>query len=132
MTDTSEAAVAAVLEVDANFERFTNEGNIDAVEAMLADDFKYTHVAELVEDRATWLQVARDRPAGERRRRTVGAVETDVHRDFALTKGNLDINRPDGSTLLFRYVRAYRLTDGTWKLLSHFTIRATDRQDPNP
>jgi hypothetical protein len=122
-------AEAAVLEVDTNFERFITEGNVDALDDILADDFRYTHVADLIEDRATWLQVARDRPVAERRRRVISEVEADVHRDFALTKGNLDIIRPDGTTLFFRYVRAYRLTDEGWKLASHFTMRAVDRQE---
>ena len=68
-----------------------------------------------------------DEPAGVRK--AIGKIEVELHRDIAVTRGDLDIryqdNRPDP---FMRYVRVYRQTGSDWRAISHRTVYATDRK----
>jgi ketosteroid isomerase-like protein len=103
------------------------EGDLGALEALLAPDFIYTHSNNNHQAKAEFVEAIGKRE--NRPRRDLTEVEAEVHGDIAATRGNLDVvyydERP---TLYFRYVRIWRLEGDTWRAISHRTLYAKDRE----
>lgn len=102
------------------------EQNMELLERLLADDFIYTHSTDRSDPKESfvgWIGKREGPP-----QRLLSDVQVEVHEDVAVTRGNLDIVYADESRKLLRYVRVYRLRDGTWRLISNRTLPADDRQ----
>jgi ketosteroid isomerase-like protein len=103
------------------------QGDLAALNTLLAPDFIYTHSNNNHQAKAEFIDAIGKRE--NRPRRVLTEVEAEVHGEVAVTRGNLDVvyydERP---TLYFRYVRLWRLAAGGWRAISHRTAYAKDRQ----
>jgi ketosteroid isomerase-like protein len=119
---------ATLIGLDPQIDTAMAEGDLDALDLLLAPDFIYTHSNNNHQAKAEFIEAIGKRE--DRPRRLLTGVEAEVHGEVAVTRGNLDVvyydERP---TLYFRYVRLWRLQDRTWRALSHRTVYAKDR-DP--
>jgi ketosteroid isomerase-like protein len=97
------------------------------LDSLLADDFIYTHSNGLSQPKAEFIAaiLKRENPP----RRDLTDVQAEVHGDITVTRGNLDVVYDNGRRLVFRYVRIWRLVDGSWRTISHRTLYANDRKD---
>ena len=95
------------------------------LEALLADDFIYTHSNGMSQAKGEFIDaiMARESPP----RRDLSEIASELHADVGVTRGNLDVVYADGRRLEFRYVRVYRRVDGEWRPISHRTVYANDR-----
>ena len=97
------------------------------LEALLADEFIYTHSNGRSQSKTEFIEAIakRDDPP----ERVLSDVQVEQHGDIAVSRGNLDIRYPDERTDLFmRYVRVYREFPNGWRAISHRTVYATDRK----
>src|SRR2546423_242771 len=113
-TDTS--MVDQLRGLDASIDEAGSDGDFDALETLLADDFIYTHSTGKVETKAAWI--AGLKPLTGKRRRVASGIAVEVHGDVAVVTGDVDINWADGRTVLNRYVRVYRRQAGGWQAIS--------------
>jgi hypothetical protein len=96
------------------------------LEALLADDYIYTHSNGRSQSKPEYIDgiTARDNPP----QRLLSEIQVELHDDIAVTRGNLDIvYHDDRPSLYMRYVRVYRQIAGAWRPISHRTLYATDR-----
>jgi hypothetical protein len=125
MTDDHSALEAQLRELDSSIDDLANKGELDALGALLAPDFRYTHSTGHSQSKSEWLEGLR--PLVGRRERIASSIEIELHDSLALAMGNLDIVWTDGRHNYDRYVRVYRVTDGTWLAVSQRTVPAHDR-----
>jgi hypothetical protein len=123
-TQTSD--IEALTRLDASIDELASKGDFDALTALLAEDFVYSHSTGLVQDRAEWL--ASLKPLVGRRNRVATAIKVEFHDDVAVAKGNVDIVWFDAPTKFNRYVRVYRLGPMGWRAISQATMPAADRE----
>ena len=117
---------ALLRDTDVAIDTAVSDQNAAVLDASLADEFIYTHSNGRPQPKAEFIAsiVARENPP----RRILSDVQVEPHGDVAVTRGDLDIIYNDDRTNLFmRYVRVYRLFDGTWRAISHRTVYAKDR-----
>ena len=119
------AVLDALRELDARIDELASKGDFDALAALLAGDFRYNHSTGHSQSKSEWL--AGLGPLVGRRDRIPSSIEIELHRDFAVAMGDLDIAWIDGRRNYDRYVRVYRLTDGGWLAASQRTVPAHDR-----
>ena len=123
MPDTEDTLIA----LDPQIDTAMAEGDLAALDALLAPGFIYTHSNNNHQAKAEFIDAIGQRE--NRPRRVLTEVEAEVHGDVAVTRGNLDVvyydERP---TLYFRYVRLWRLEDAAWRAISHRTVYAKDRE----
>ena len=126
--------------------------DLEALERLIADDFVYTGGQGGHQSREEWIAsqpLKRQTPQGEAQaaktmeraeqagRGTVLLLtglrvgeaeepEIELHAPFALVNRLYSILDADGSERCLRYVRAYRLEQGAWRLISHRYIHAVD------
>jgi ketosteroid isomerase-like protein len=121
-------AESTLIALDPRIDTAMAEGDLAALDTLLAPDFIYTHSNNNHQAKAEFIDAIGKRE--NRPRRDLTDVEAEVHGDVAVTRGNLDVvyydERP---TLYFRYVRFWRLDEDTWRAISHRTLYAKDR-DP--
>ncbi len=125
MTENGAALEAQLRAVDARIDALASRGDLDALGALLAADFRYTHTNGRSQDKRAWL--AGLRPLVGRRERIASAIQIELHGDVAVAMGDLDIIWSDGRHTYDRYVRVYRLMEGTWLAVSQRTVPAPDR-----
>ena len=115
-----------LISLDPQIDTAMAQGDLSALDALLAPDFIYTHSNNNHQAKAEFIDAIGKRE--NRPRRDLTEVEAEVHGEVAVTRGNLDVvyydERP---TLYFRYVRLWRLEDGIWRAISHRTAYAKDR-----
>lgn len=114
-------------EQDQAIDTAMSERNAPTLDALLADDFVYTHSNGRSQPKVEFVQaiLARTDPP----RRELSDVGVEVHGDIAVTRGNLDIRYyDDRPNLYMRYVRVYRQFGTEWRAISHRTVYATDRK----
>lgn len=107
------AQAAAVVAVD-----------LPTLDAIYADDFRFTHGTGEVQTKSEWLDDL------QTRRRVYGSrevvdLDVELHGDVAVTHGRLEIRlRRDGQDQHFsaRYVRVYARRNERWQLISHRTV----------
>ena len=112
---------------DQTIDTAISEQNRAVLEALLADDFIYTHSNGRSQDKAAFIGgvVARENPS----RRLLSGIAVELHGEICVTRGDLDIEyRDDRPNHYMRYVRVYRRTGGGWRAFSHRTVYADDRQ----
>jgi ketosteroid isomerase-like protein len=98
-----------------------------ALEALLADEFIYTHSNGRSQPKPEFVEAILKRT--DPPERVLSDVHVEVHDDIAVTHGDLDIRYHDQRTDLFmRYVRIYRQFGNDWRAISHRTVYATDRK----
>jgi len=96
------------------------------LEALLADDFIYTHSNGRAQPKPEFIAAILQR--SDPPRRLLSDVQVEMHSDIAVTHGDLDIHYHDNRPSLFmRYVRVYRQVRDEWRAISHRTAYATDR-----
>jgi ketosteroid isomerase-like protein len=123
MTDDAETALQSL---DPQIDTAMAQGDLAALDALLAPDFIYTHSNGMHQAKAEFSEAIGKRE--NRPRRDLSEIEAEVHGDVAVTRGNLDVVYSDGRpTLVFRYVRIWRLVNGAWRAISHRTLYAKDR-----
>jgi ketosteroid isomerase-like protein len=122
---TDEATVALLCGLDPQMDTAMARQDLAKLETLLADDFIYTHSNGLSQPKREFIDAIgrRENPP----RRDLSEIAGEVHGDVGVTRGNLDVVYGDGRRLVFRYVRVYRLSDGSWHPISHRTLYATDR-----
>jgi ketosteroid isomerase-like protein len=126
MTETQSAA-HTLSDLDQAIDTAMSERDAAALDSLLADEFIYTHSNGRAQAKQEFVAaiVQRTDPP----RRILSDVHVELHRDIAVTRGDLDIryqdNRPD---LFMRYVRVYRQFGSDWRAISHRTVYATDRK----
>jgi ketosteroid isomerase-like protein len=122
MTD----AESLLVSLDPQIDTAMAEGDLAALDALLAPDFIYTHSNNNHQAKTEFIEAIGKRE--NRPRRDLTEVEAEVHGNVAVTRGNLDVvyydERP---TLYFRYVRIWRAEGNAWRAISHRTVYATDR-----
>jgi hypothetical protein len=97
------------------------------LEALLADEFIYTHSNGRSQPKPEFVEAIVKR--ADPPERVLSDVHVEVHDDIAVTRGDLDIRYHDQRTDLFmRYVRIYRQFGDEWRAISHRTVYATDRK----
>jgi Domain of unknown function (DUF4440) len=115
-----------LLGLDPRIDTAMAEGDLAALDALLAPDFIYTHSNNNHQAKAEFIEAIGKRE--NRPRRDLTEVEAEVHVDVAVTRGNLDVvYYDDRPTLYFRYVRIWRLEGDAWRAISHRTVYAKDR-----
>ncbi len=120
MTDT------ALQDLDASIVALASKGDFDALEKLLAEDFRYNHSTGHSQDKQEWLDGLK--PLVGRRDRVTSSIQVEVHGDLAVAMGDLDIVWGDGRHNYDRYVRVYRRgADGSWRVVSQRTVPAHDR-----
>ena len=102
--------------------------DFETLNGIYADDFRFIHGTGEVQDKSGWLERLRTGEARYRSREHE-VLEVELHDDIAVTYGSLLIDRRMhgvDSRFRARYVRVYRLRDGSWWLISHRTVEQTD------
>jgi hypothetical protein len=124
----SEAAAAlGFQDLDPVMDNAMSQRDRGRLDSLLASDFIYTHSNGMSQDKAAFIDGVCNRENPPVRRLT--EIASELHDDIAVSRGNLDVIYNDGRpSLLFRYVRVYRLTNGDWHPISHRTVYATDRE----
>jgi hypothetical protein len=125
MTTETDATVAELEALDLSIDALASKGNFAALEALLSDEFIYSHSTGLSQDKATW--VASLGPLLGRRQRVPSSVRVELHGDVAVTNADLDIVWNDAPTKYNRYVRVWRREGGTWRAISQRTVPGEDR-----
>ena len=122
MTDTE----SLLRDLDPQIDTAMALGDVAKLEALLADDFIYTHSNNRHDPKPVFIDAIAKRE--NRPRRDLTETEAEVHGDVAVTRGNLDIVYYDERPSLYmRYVRIWRLTGNDWRAISHRTLYAKDR-----
>jgi ketosteroid isomerase-like protein len=120
-------ATSTLIELDPRIDTAMAQGDLAALQALLAADFIYTYSNGNHQAKQEFIDAIGKRE--NRPRRDLTEIEAEVHGDVVVTRGNLDVvyydERP---TLVFRYVRVWRLRDGDWHAISHRTVYANDRK----
>jgi Domain of unknown function (DUF4440) len=119
----------SVLAVDARIDALASDGDFDALEELLAQDFRYNHSTGLSQSKTEWIEGLK--PLVGRRRRVVSGLQIDPHGDVAVVMGDLDVVWNDGRIALDRYVRVYRLIEREWLAIFQRTLPAPDRTRPH-
>jgi hypothetical protein len=125
MTDARPGLEATLRALDASIDQLASRGDFSALGALLAPDFRYNHSTGHSQDRTEWLGGLE--PLVGRRERVTSSIAIEVHGDVAVAMGDLDIVWVDGRHNYDRYVRIYRLTHGSWLVVSQRTVPAHDR-----
>lgn len=112
--DTQDLSVA-----DRLIEEAVVRGDVQALQQVYTEDFRFTHSTGDVQTKAQWLEAVALRTFTSR---IVSAVQVESHGNAALTTGRLEVKTRDPSSgYTLRYVRLYQRVDGRWRLASHFT-----------
>jgi hypothetical protein len=112
--------------LDVRVDELASKGEFEALAALLADDFVYSHSTGLVQDKREWLDSLV--PLVGRRDRVAKVIGVEQHGDIAVVKGELDVVWREAPTKYNRYVRVYRQAGGAWRAISQVTSPATDRE----
>jgi ketosteroid isomerase-like protein len=110
---------------DARIDELASRADLEALRAVLADDFVYVHSTGNRQNRTEWLESLL--PLAGKRERVVSNVEVDLHGDVAVVTGDLDIVWKDRPTVTNRYVRVLRKDGDVWRAISQRTVPAPDR-----
>jgi hypothetical protein len=125
MTEDQAALEARLRELDSSIDTLASSGEFDALEPLLAADFRYNHSTGRGQSKSEWLEGLK--PLVGRRERVASSIEIELHGDLAVAMGDLDIVWSDGRRNYDRYVRVYRASDGRWLVFSQRTAPAHDR-----
>jgi hypothetical protein len=121
------AAIEADLSrLDVSIDELGSRGEFEALSALLADDFHYSHSTGLVQDKQEWLESLK--PLVGKRDRVANVVGVEMHGDIAVVKGELDVVWREAPTKYNRYVRVYRQAGRTWRAISQVTSPGVDRE----
>ena len=112
--------------LDVSVDELASKGDFDALSALLADDFVYSHSTGLVQDKQEWLDSLK--PLVGKRDRVAKVIGVEPHGDIAVVKGDVDIVWREAPTKYNRYVRVYRRAGGIWRAISQVTTPAVDRE----
>jgi len=126
MTD-DETLEAKLREIDASIDALASKGDLDALAALLAPDFRYNHSTGNSQDKTEWLEGLK--PLVGRRERIASGIKIELHGDVAIAMGDLDIVWGDGRHNYDRYVRVYRRNGEAWLVISQRTLPARDRAE---
>jgi len=122
---TADGLTDALLQRDLLFDAAVSAGDLATLEALLADDFIYTHSTGQIQSRGEYLATLGARQS--RSHRAVSDVRVEIHADVGLTSGDLTITYPNSRPPhLLRYLRVHRQTEGVWQAISHRTLIAPD------
>lgn len=124
-------SVDAVLAAETAVESALVSGDTAALEKHLADDLLFHHGDAWLEGgdfifddtKLSMLEVAQ---SGNYTLRENLESDVQVHGDVAITRGLMKGQlKREGELLTFRtrYLRVYKLNDGAWQLLTHFTTK---------
>jgi hypothetical protein len=123
----TDALVDALQARDQAIDTAMSEQDAATLDALLAEEFIYTHSNSRSQPRDEFVAaiLRREQPP----RRLLSEIAVERHDDIVVTRGNLDIvYHDDRPNLYMRYVRIYRLMGDTWRAISHRTVYATDRR----
>jgi ketosteroid isomerase-like protein len=119
-------SVETLRELDQSLDAAISQRDATALDALLADDFIYTHSNGRSQNKSEFIEgIARreDPPL-----RTLSDIAVELHANIAVTRGNLDIRYYDSRPNLYmRYVRVYRFDANHWHSISNRTVYALDR-----
>ena len=88
-----------------------------------ADDFVFTHGTGLVEGKDSWLKTVGD-TAVHYLSRAHDSLTTEIHRDLAILRGKLTVQRANGAEITayeIWYLRVFVRRKRNWQLISHRT-----------
>jgi hypothetical protein len=122
---TIETAEATLVRLDESIDDAASDADFARLDPLLADDFIYAHSTGTVQDKTEWMDSLK--PLAGKRRRVVRAARAELHGDVGIVAGDVDIVWNDRETKFNRYVRVFRLVDGTWRAISQRTVPAPDR-----
>jgi hypothetical protein len=122
---TTQSAADTLIRLDESIDVAASDADFVRLDALLADDFIYAHSTGTVQDKREWLESLT--PLVGKRRRVVSGARAELHGDVGIVAGDVDIVWNDRATKYNRYVRVYRLINGTWKAISQRTVPAPDR-----
>ena len=125
MTTETDATVAQLQALDLSIDALASSGDFAALEALLAEDFFYSHSTGLVQDKPTWVESLR--PLLGKRQRVPSNVRVELHGDVAVAYADLDIVWAEAPTKYNRYVRVWRREGDGWRAISQRTVPAEDR-----
>lgn len=95
--------------------------DLDFLREGYADDFVFTHGSGRVDGKISWLNsVAK----GSFIKRRHDSVRAELHRDIAILRGKLSVEKKTKTgtdSYWLRYIRVYSRLPGRWKMISHFT-----------
>ena len=123
---TSPQVTDTLREQDQTIDTAISQRDSATLNALLADDFIYTHSNGRSQSKSEFIDgvVGRQDPP----RRELSGIGVEQHADIAITRGDLDIHYfDDRPSLYMRYVRLYRLGGDTWRAISQRTVYAIDR-----
>jgi exopolysaccharide biosynthesis protein len=96
----------------------------DILQKHYAQDFYFKHGAGQIDNKESWIEYQR-KPTTNYVSRSHDSVSVELHKDIAVLKGILSVNRlSDGkkSAYSLKYFRVYIYRKKVWQLLSHNTI----------
>ena len=115
----TEAATAADLRaLDLAIDAAVDRQDAAALDALLADDFVYTHAGGEGEPKRRFIAtvVARAEPP----RRVLHDLQVEPHGDMAVTRGTIEfVYRDARPNLSLGFVRVHRALTGGWRTISH-------------
>ena len=115
----------ALLALDESIDALASSGEFDTLASLLADGFHYMHSTGAIQSKSEWIEGLR-KLVGQRQR-LVSNLLVDQHDDLAVVTGDLDVVWNDGRHAFDRYIRVYKLVEGTWLVLYQRTFPALDR-----
>lgn len=132
---------ALLRDLDKKIQEASAAGDAALLDRHLADDFAFTHFGGGRDDKARWVQLARQTPPPYRRR-AVSEQQVELHDDVALVLGRLDVETPPRATAgssaqpgppscyALRYVHVYARRGDRWLFLSHHTTAMIEDAHP--
>lgn len=119
-----------LITLNQQIDNYVVEKNTKALDSLYADDFIFTHGTGWVDNKSSWLKSVGNNNSLFLSRKH-DSVTVEMHDNFVILKGRLDIERKDPNRLAryyLRYIRVYALKNKQWQLASHTTTHEAHLQ----
>ena len=117
---------STVLDLNQQIDQYVVDKNITALQNLYSEDFVFSHGTGLVEGKKSWLNAVRENNYLIRKH---DSVTIEMHRDIAVAKGKLTVQRKGTdkvSNYWLRYIRVYAFKHRHWQMISHSTTYEHD------
>jgi ketosteroid isomerase-like protein len=117
---------AQLRELDTAIDTAVSDRDAATLDALLADDFVYTHAGGTSEPKREFIATAAARV--DPPRRVLHDLQVEPHRDVAVTRGTIEFLYSDARPNLYLgYVRVYRQLVSGWRAISHRSFYVVER-----
>jgi hypothetical protein len=133
-------AASELARLDRLLQQAVVDGRVELLDSHLSEDFTFTHGEDTKDNKAVWVNRAKQVP-NHYLRRDVSRQTVELHGDVGLVFGRLDTRgfppSADPKTaiprcLAIEYVHAYARRHARWMFVSHRTTRVIEESRPCP